>query len=149
MDLEQAFEHSYDRLVGHGLHITPHGQAFFQCFCENFIRTSPEVAVKFVGTDMARQVGILQKGMFHLISFYLLKKDSDFLRETARSHDSAHRDIPPKLYDLWLQALLQTVEEMDAEYTDEVGLAWQVVMTPGILYFKHYYQGPYENEGSS
>ena len=88
---------------------------------------------------MDEQVRMLQKGMYQLISFYLVKADSSSLKSIAISHNRSHYDIAPELYDLWLDALLETLKELDPEYTKELRLAWQIVMTPGILYLKHHY----------
>jgi hemoglobin-like flavoprotein len=124
MDLEALFEESYDRLVGHGVGITERGQVFFRRFCEIFFSSSEEVAEHFANTDMDHQVRVLQKAMFHLISFYLIKNDNDFIGNIALTHDREHLDIRPELYDVWLAALLQTVAEMDPYYRPETALAW-------------------------
>ncbi|MEJ6591475.1 MAG: globin [SAR86 cluster bacterium] len=141
MDLELLFEESYDRLVGHGIGITDRGQVFFRRFYEAFSASSDEVALKFsdTETDIDKQVRVLQKAMFHLISFYLLKNTNDFMEGIALSHDQDHLDINPELYDLWLDSLLQTVAEMDVEAQADTELAWKIVMTPGILYLKSHH----------
>ena len=142
MDLEAIFEESYDRVVGHGIGITERGEVFFRRFCEIFFQSSDDIAEKFAATDIDKQVRVLQKATFQLISFYLVKNDNDYLREIARIHDQAHLNIPPDLYDLWLDALVMTVAEMDPHYRPETALAWQVVMTPGILYLKFHFRQP-------
>ena len=139
MNLEKNFEASYVRVVGDGIGITEKGQRFFTRFYEIFFASSPEVPLKFANTDMKEQVNVLQKGVFQLISFYLLKSDNDYLRSIATTHSRTQYDIPPVLYDFWLSSLLATVKEFDPEYADHIGLAWQIVMTPGILYLKHHY----------
>ncbi|HSP56757.1 MAG TPA: hypothetical protein VLO12_00455, partial [Halomonas sp.] len=54
-------------------------------------------------------------------------------------HGREHLDIPPHLYDLWLEALIETVRRFDDQYTDEAELAWRLVMAPGIVYMKFHY----------
>jgi hemoglobin-like flavoprotein len=142
MDLELLFEESYERLVGHGIGITDRGQLFFRRFYEIFSASSDEIALKFANTDIDQQIRMLQKGMFHLISFYLVKNDNDYLKEIARKHDHHHLDIRPELYDLWLDALLQTVAEMDSLFRPETALAWKIVMMPGLLYLKFHHSLP-------
>ena len=139
MDLELLFEESYDRLVGHGIGITDRGQVFFRRFYEVFSASSDEVAHKFADTDIDKQVRVLQKAMFHLISFYLVKNTNHFMEDIALSHDQDHLDINPELYDLWLDALLQTVAEMDVQAREGTELAWKIVMMPGILYLKFHH----------
>ena len=47
--------------------------------------------------------------------------------------------IPPDLYDVWLECLMQTLKEFDPEYSSEVELSWRVVLAPGITYMKFKY----------
>lgn len=139
MDIESIFIASYERIIGKGVGITDRGRLFFCRFYENFLASSDRVRAKFSATDMERQQQVLQKGLYQLITFYLTKTDSQFLREVARAHDEDHFSIAPDLYDLWLEALLSTVEEMDPEYNRDLALAWRIVMAPGILYMKHHH----------
>ena len=139
MDVDALFEASYERLIGGGVGITDRGRLFFQRFYENFLGSSAQVRSKFASTDMERQVAVLQKGMYHLIAFYLTRQDNEFLRNIADTHAKPHYDIPPQLYDLWLDAVIETVAVRDPEFSDDLELAWQIVMMPGIQYMKHHY----------
>jgi len=139
MNPEKLFEESYERIIGSGVGITEKGDVFFTRFYEIFLGSSEKVATKFNNTDMDGQIKMLQKAMYQLISFYLLKSSGDYLHEIASSHSKHRHNINPEFYDLWLSALLQTVSEIDPEYTPELKLAWEIVMSPGILYLKHHY----------
>lgn len=147
MDIESTFIASYERVIGEGVGITERGRLFFRRFYENFLASSDRVREKFGSTDMARQEVVLQKGLYQLISFYLTKTDDQFLRDIAVTHSAYHYGIDPDLYDFWLEALLATVEEMDPEYNADLRLAWQIVMSPGILYMKHHHGSQPENGG--
>lgn len=139
---EILFESSYDRVVGKGVGITDKGERFFERFYDNFFALSDEVRRKFRHTDMKTQVGMLEKSMYHLISFYVAKEASDYLRSIADSHSQGNYDVKPQYYDLWLDALIQTVRELDPEFEDQVELAWRIAMTPGILYMKFHCNRP-------
>ncbi len=139
MNFEQEFEESYERLVGHGVGITARGQRFFTRFYENFLARSPRIKDHFEHTDMSKQIIVLQKAMYHMISFYLLHEPNELLERVAASHSRAHHGIEPELYDEWLEALLLTVEQMDPDYNRDLRLAWQIVMMPGILYMQRHY----------
>lgn len=139
MDVEKAFKESYERLIGSGVGISKGGSRFFARFYEVFFDKSEAVSQKFTATDMPTQIRVLQKGMYQLMSFYLTKKDSQYLHSIAVTHSQSHYDIHPELYDLWLESLLETVEEMDPDYNGAIRLAWQIVMSPGILYLKYHY----------
>lgn len=78
--------------------------------------------------------------MFHMIKFYETGVESSSLFEIAASHSEQKHNIEPALYDVWLEALIKTIEELDPEYDDDVELAWRLVLTPGITLMKHYHK---------
>lgn len=135
MDIEGLFDASYVRVLSREVE----GRAFFEAFYERFIAASPEVAVKFRHTDMARQRAMLKKAFYHLLAFYASSHADYYLQQVAISHDRAHLDIAPSLYDLWLESLIDTVRTFDEQFDDEVELAWRLVMTPGIVFMTFHY----------
>ncbi|MDN3522977.1 globin [Halomonas ramblicola] len=135
MDIERLFDASYVRVLSRELE----GQGFFEAFYERFLAASPEVATKFRHTDMARQQVMLKKAFYHLLAFYASSHADYYLQEVAISHSRAYLDISPSLYDLWLESLIDTVRAFDAQFDDEVELAWRLVMTPGIVYMTFHY----------
>ncbi|QTF92927.1 globin [Halomonas sp. BM-2019] len=135
MDIERLFDASYLRVLGREVE----GQAFFAAFYERFLAASPEVARKFRHTDMVRQQAMLKKAFYHLLAFYASSHADYYLQEVAISHDRAHLDIVPALYDLWLESLIDTVRAFDDQFEDEIELAWRLVMAPGIVFMKFHY----------
>ena len=127
------FEGSYRRLT------TDPGVLgdFIERFYERFVEASPEVAKQFELTDMRRQQLMLARSLDELVRFSGERRAPETLRSTALRHGRGDLDIAPELYDQWLSALLATVEEFDLECTDEILLAWRVVLAPGIEYMKH------------
>ncbi len=135
MDIERLFDASYMRVLSREVE----GQVFFEAFYERFLAASPEIAKKFRQTDMARQRAMLKKAFYRLLSFYVSSHADYYLKEVAISHSRAHLDIPPKLYDFWLETLIDTVRAFDEQFDDEVELAWRLVMTPGIVFMTFHY----------
>lgn len=88
---------------------------------------------------MDSQIHVLEKSMFHMISFYVAKTDTEYLRTIALTHNREQYDIKPEYYDIWLEALIETVEELDPGYNADLGLAWRLAMTPGIQFMKFHY----------
>ncbi len=142
---EQLFEDSYTRVIGKGIGLDTRGRQFFHRFYEIFFNRSEDIRQKFSGTDMEAQVGILEKSMFHMVSFYVTRTDTDFLHSIARTHNRNGYDIKPEYYDIWLESLLDTVRELDPEFQSETELAWRLAMTPGIEFMKFHYGNP-ENQ---
>ncbi len=137
---QQLFDESYDRVVGRGIGITAKGEKFFRRFYTHFFQCSDEIRQKFKDTDIDAQARILQKSMYHMISFYVLNADHDFLHKIAISHARSQYDIKPQYYDHWMEALILTVEELDSQFDREIDLAWRLALTPGILYMKMHYE---------
>lgn len=128
--------------MGRGVTISEKGSCFFHRFYKNFTATSPEAKEKFADTDFTRQVNMLRRSMFHMVGFYETKSENWYLLKIAESHSKRDYDIKPALFDLWLEALIETVREMDPEFGDDVELAWRLAMTPGMTLMKHYHDRP-------
>ncbi len=141
MNYEQMFEDSYARVIGKGIGLGEKGRLFFSRFYEKFLLESPVARSKFDGVDMAAQIRVLEKSMFHMIGFYVAKTDTRYLRSIAHRHSQRQLDIKPEYYDVWLDALIDTVKELDADFHDELELAWRLAMTPGIQFMKFHYPG--------
>jgi hemoglobin-like flavoprotein len=135
MDYLQLFVDSYKRVMAREIS----QESFFQAFYRIFLSSSPEAAEKFRNTDMNRQQEMLRMSMDHMTYFSLDRQATENLRSIARVHGRTGADIPPELYDVWLEALVETVRLFDPDYDDEVDLAWRVALAPGITYMKQMY----------
>jgi hypothetical protein len=54
-------------------------------------------------------------------------------------HSQRHLDIPPHLYDLWLDCLVQAVKECDHQWTPETESVWRSMMVNGMAFMKARY----------
>ncbi len=135
MSFETIYDESYERTVAN----TVNGVTFFDAFYHAFLDSSDEVREKFRNTDMEKQKGMLKKSFYHLLVFYGSNQADDYIQKIAASHNKNHLNIRPELYDLWLDTLMQTIQQFDPQYSEEVELAWRLVLAPGITYmkFKH------------
>lgn len=135
LEIDTIFDASYGRVLEHEVG----GQGFFETFYARFVAASPEVAEKFRHTDMVRQRAMLKKSFYHLLAFYASSHADYYLNKVAISHNRRHLDIRPGLYDLWLDAMVESVRRHDPHCCPEVELAWRLVMSPGIVYMKFHY----------
>ncbi|XKE45366.1 globin [Halomonas organivorans] len=135
MDIIKIFDASFARALAREIQ----GHGFFDAFYARFLAASPEVAEKFRHTDMHRQQAMLKKAFYHLVSLYASSHADHYLDQVAIRHGRHHLDIRPGLYDLWLETLVATLRDYDPECSDEVELAWRLVMAPGIVYMKFHY----------
>lgn len=139
MNYDLLFEESYTRVIGEGVGIGDRGRIFFSRFYSIFFSKSQQIRDKFAHVDMDAQVVVLQKSMFHMVSFYATRTATGYLENIAHSHSRDQYGIMPEFYDIWLESLIETVAQLDPEYEDDLALAWQLAMTPGIQYMKFQY----------
>ena len=135
MSFDDTFDASFDRVQ------IPCGKrvSFFEAFYRHFLMSSPEVRILFRNTDMAVQRRMLKKSFFSLVSFYASGTVDDVLHKTAQTHSARQLNIQPHLYDLWLECLIDTVREFDPLFSDDVELAWRLILSSGITYMKFGY----------
>lgn len=132
---DSHFDQSYERVK----RITKNDKSFFDAFYDNFIASSPMVASHFQDTDMKRQKMMLEKSFYSLFIFYATNNANDYLKNIAQQHSKRGHNVPPELYDLWLESLIETVADYDPEFNMDIELSWRVVLSSGITYMKFKY----------
>jgi hemoglobin-like flavoprotein len=132
---DSYFDQSYERVK----RIEKNGKTFFEAFYDNFCAATPEVANHFRNTDMKKQKKMLEKSFYGLFIFYATNNANDYLCKIAQHHSQAGKDIPPDLYDVWLDSLIKTVSEYDPMFDMDIELSWRVVLSAGITYMKFKY----------
>ena len=133
VDYIQEFEASFARVTEPG-----RCDRFLDRFYERFVAADGVVAEKFRDTDLAHQKEMLRESLAEMFDFFLKHESNPYLITLARIHGVRGRDIPTRLYDVWLDTLVATVLECDPRATESVALAWRVVMAPGIEFMKFY-----------
>lgn len=129
----QEFERSFARINDPGC-----AERFFDRFYQRFLAADSSVAEKFGATDMGHQKQMLRESLVEMAEFALTRQSNPYIVTLARIHGVRGRNIPDRLYDLWLDCLVETVREVDPDATDNVALGWRIVMTPGIEFMKFY-----------
>lgn len=108
---------------------------FFDLFYERFLQSSDEIEVIFNGVDIER----VKKMVRDALLFILIASDgSSHGIQRINNLGRAHREwrIENHHYDLWLESLMSTVEEIDPLYSQNVDSAWREVMSIGIHIMK-------------
>ena len=127
------FDASYERLFGSKVGAAEQSEPFFTTFYGHFLR-HPDISELFLETDMKRQVSMLRRSFYYVAAFYVSTEPSAELERIGQLH---HRlGIKPDLYDVWLDALVETVRELDSQCDLATELAWRWALTPGITYLK-------------
>lgn len=112
---------------------------FLEDFYQRFVGSSEEIRAKFAGTDMKRQVRMLEDSLYVVAVAVQGEQGSlargDLPRIAAR-HSRKDLDIRPGLYDLWLECLIEAVRAHDPQVSTEVETAWRETMAFGIDYMR-------------
>jgi hypothetical protein len=58
----------------------------------------------------------------------------------AERHSRRGVDIPPAMYDQWLDALCEAVRDNDPNYTPDLEVLWRRAMKNGIELFQSMYE---------
>ena len=141
-DYNQLFAESYARVMGQGAY----NPDFIGRFYDLFVGSSETVADKFANTDMLLQKTMLHDSFTTLLDFNAHRKPTDYMQRLAQVHGRSGNDIPPDLYELWLESLIAVVETFDEEFSRDVELAWRLTLAPGITYLKFAYEHPQQQE---
>lgn len=128
MDFVEIFNDSYERNVGRN------HDKFFSTFYKNFSNKSPAISKAFENTDMERQISMLQHSLMMMIDFASNHASSEFLENLARFHHD--KNISEEFYSLWLDAIMDTLQQIDPEYTYHDGLSWRIMLSSGIEFMK-------------
>jgi hemoglobin-like flavoprotein len=112
---------------------------FLEDFYARFVGSSEEVRAKFAGTDMRRQVRMLEDSLL-VVAVAVQGEDGSLARgdlpRIAARHSRADLDVRPGLYDLWRECLIDSVRRHDPEFSGEVESAWREVLGFGIDYMR-------------
>jgi len=106
---------------------------FVDTFYEVFLAKSPEIADKFSMTDFERQKLMLRQSLLMMMSLNLeLDQAREEIESLGKKHSRHGVDIPPRMYDLWLDSLCEAVQRHDSQYTPELREKWRESMRRGI-----------------
>jgi hypothetical protein len=136
-NFDQIFESSYGRVMQRGAY----NPEFIDGFYRRFL-ASEDVARRFARTDMARQKTMLHDSLQTLVQFSRSRRLTPQLARLARVHSRGEQDIPPGLYERWLDSLMETVAEFDPQFDQTVELCWRLTLAPGISYLQFGYEHP-------
>ncbi len=127
------FEASYARIFGQDVGMDERADEFFTAFYNRFLE-EPGIADMFTATNVVRQVQMLKKSVFQLVSFYVVDAPTPEMERLAMLHHQL--GLAPDLFDAWMRALLDTAARYDSEYDEVTELAWCWALAPGIAYMR-------------
>jgi hemoglobin-like flavoprotein len=114
---------------------------FLASFYERFVGSSEEVREKFKDTDMRRQARVLQESLYVVANAVQGEENSlarGALPALAARHGRQDLDIPPRLYDLWTECLVETARAHDPQFASAVEAAWRETLAFGADYMRQH-----------
>jgi hemoglobin-like flavoprotein len=104
---------------------------FFRAFYNRFLARDPAVAPYFATTSFDKQEKLLQHGLSMLL-IVARRSNPNLLNRLVDRHGPRGLNIPSNLYPVFLDSLLETVQEFDSACDPAVLQAWRVSLKPGI-----------------
>jgi hemoglobin-like flavoprotein len=110
---------------------------FLEQFYKNFIGTSAQIAEQFKNTNFAFQKIMLKSSLHIMVTMASGgMQNSAAMDRLATVHDRQHRNIKPEWYLDWLEALINTIKEIDSLHDAKSEQLWRIAMQPGIAYMQ-------------
>ena len=113
---------------------------FLDSFYQKFLIKSPRIGEMFRKTDLKKQIKVLREGITFLVmasggSRFALKE----LEKLGTLHDKNHLNIEPSMYSLWVDAFLETLEEHDHEFSEDLKREWEATLEESLTIMKKVY----------
>lgn len=115
-------------------------ESFIPSFYKRFLATSDEIKDKFRHTDFEKQNKMLIRSLKLAAGATIGEpKALQELRDRAETHDRHHLNIKPELYDAWLNAVIETAREYDAQWNDNIESIWRSILGHVINHMIKFY----------
>lgn len=109
------------------------GEPLARTFYDAFLARDPEVRRLFAHTDFDRQRDLFLHGIYSLIDYARGGATGRMgIRRLSRIHGAGGMNITRRMYDLWIQCLLDALREHDPEWSPELRVRWEQVLRLGI-----------------
>lgn len=113
-------------------------EEFFVEFYNRFMGKSEEIRRMFRDTDMPAQRHLLRNGIMQLVLHARGMPDTK-LKALGKSHSRIGYNIEPHWYNLWLDALMETLAQFDPEFSPAIEQSWRRAIGPGIAIIRDSY----------
>jgi len=114
--------------------------AFLPRFYEHLLASDPAIPPMFAHTEFPKQYRLLQHALGLLLS-YGNQRDDLLLERLAAKHSAKSMNVPPRMYVLFVDSLLDAIREFDERCDGDVESAWRDALRPGLDFMKARYDG--------
>jgi hemoglobin-like flavoprotein len=107
---------------------------FFDTFYQLFLNKSPEIPPMFARTDFPHQKLMLRESILEMLIFAQSGSGREEIERLAARHRALN--VTARHYQLWLDALCESLAVHDAEFDADLERMWRVAMQQGINLMK-------------
>ena len=109
-------------------------------FYEIFLASHPDIKPFFRHTDFVKQKLLLKTGVIMLLTHLEGKSAwTENLIHIARRHSKQELNIPPSLYQFWIDSLISAVKEYDNKWNPELERIWGKILRAGVDFLLEHY----------
>src|SRR6185503_556362 len=113
---------------------------FFETFYRKFLEACPEAAPMFADTDFDRQNRLLRHAIGLLLAFpNQPRSEPTVLARLAERHSRRDINVHPQHYRSFIDTLIATVREFDADFDPKTEAAWRATVALGVEYMQSRY----------
>ena len=120
---------SFEQVIA-SYHRARESGGLFDTFYRLFLAKSPDIPPMFARTDFPHQKLMLRESILELLPFAQTGTGREVLERLAERHRQLH--ITPAHYDLWLDALGESLAKHDPQFNSTLAKMWREAMQQGI-----------------
>jgi hypothetical protein len=120
---------------------------FAERFYTVFLAADPAIRAKFRHTDFDRQRDLLIHGVYSMLDYEEERAMGKLaLERLSKLHGRGRLDVPPWMYERWLECFIDTLWKVDPEMSATLATAWRRALTPGIALMTEAHRASGEGE---
>ena len=105
----------------------------FETFYSVFLQQDARIPELFANTDMEEQKRLLRHGLNNVVAFHDNSVTAQKALERIRyTHGRDRMNIPPDLYDHWIESMIEAVRRFDPEFDRHLEASWRQVLKEGV-----------------
>jgi hemoglobin-like flavoprotein len=119
----------FDQVVA-SYHRARQSGRLFDDFYDRFLRKSPDIPPMFARTDFPHQKLMLRESILEMLVFEQTEANRSEIERLAERHRQLN--VKRVHYDLWLDALCESLAKCDPKFSPELEQMWRNTMQKGM-----------------
>lgn len=108
-------------------------QGLAEKFYEALLQADPRIKMMFKNTNFERQRELFVHGVLMLIEYANGKTLGEMaIKRLGELHSRRKMSVPPDLYPIWVNCLVETLAKLDPEFSPVLDRQWRATLQKGI-----------------